>query len=46
MKTQQKSEIDQPVSIGKHTKGEPSVKEQNLTVNPGDVIADKPQSVQ
>jgi hypothetical protein len=47
MKTQHKSQkIDQPVSIDKHTKGEPSVKEKNLTVNPGDVIADKPQNIQ
>ncbi|SRR5579883_1179285 len=46
MKTQQQSEINQPVSVDRHAKDEPSVKDKNLTVNPGDVISDKPQSTE
>lgn len=39
-------EINQPVSEDWHFREEPTVKERNLTANPGDRIADKPQSIQ
>lgn len=38
--------IEQPVSEDWHSREEPRVKERNVTVNPGDVIADKPQSIE
>ena len=46
MNTQNKPEINQPVSVDRHAKKEPTVKERNLTANPGDVIADKSQSIE
>jgi hypothetical protein len=46
MRTQEKSEIDQPVNVDRHEKDEPSVKDKNLTANQGDVIADKLQSIE
>lgn len=36
----------QPVAVDRHTKKEPTFKERNLTANLGDVIADKPQTIQ
>ncbi|KAF3884801.1 MULTISPECIES: hypothetical protein [Nostocales] len=39
-------EIRQPVSQDWHAQEEPTPKERNLTANPGDVIADKPQTVE
>jgi hypothetical protein len=46
MRKQQEQPIRQPVSADWHSKEEPTVKERNLTVNPGDRIADKPQTVE
>ncbi|AFZ24483.1 hypothetical protein Cylst_2253 [Cylindrospermum stagnale PCC 7417] len=39
-------EINQPVSEDWHSREEPTVKERNLTANPGDVISQKPQSIE
>ena len=39
-------EIDQPVSVDWHSREEPTAKERNLTANPGDRIADEPQTVE
>ena len=41
-----KGEIDQPVSVDWHAEQEPTPKERNATVNPGDVIADEPQTIE
>ncbi len=46
MSNQPDREIRQPVSQDWHAQEEPTAKERNLTVNPGDVIADKPQTVE
>jgi hypothetical protein len=46
MTNTQKAPIEQPVSVDWHSKEEPTVKEKNLTANPGDRIADKPQSIE
>lgn len=46
MVNQKENRINQPVSVDWHSKEEPTVKERNLTVNPGDVIADKPESIE
>ncbi|KYC35107.1 hypothetical protein WA1_10300 [Scytonema hofmannii PCC 7110] len=46
MSNQPDREIRQPVSQDWHAREEPTAKERNLTANPGDVIADKPQSVE
>jgi hypothetical protein len=47
MKSQlEKNQIRQPVSEDWHAQQEPTVKERNVTVNPGDVIADKSQTVE
>jgi hypothetical protein len=40
------NQIDQPVSEDWHYQKEPTVKERNLTANPGDQIAEQPQSVE
>ncbi len=40
------TQTNQPVSVDKFSKSEPTPKEKNLTVNPGDVIEDKSQSVE
>lgn len=40
------SKIDQPVSEDWHAQEEPTAKEKNATVNPGDVIADEQQTVE
>ncbi|MEH2385413.1 MAG: hypothetical protein V7K14_06410 [Nostoc sp.] len=39
-------EINQPVSEDTDLREEPNVNERNLTANPGDKIADEPQSVE
>jgi len=40
------NKINQPVSEDTDLREEPNVKERNLTANPGDKIADEPQSVE
>ncbi len=42
----QENRINQPVSEDTHLREEPNVNERNLTANPGDKIADEPQSVE
>jgi hypothetical protein len=42
----QENQINQPVSKDWDSSEEPNVKERNLTVNPGDKIADESQSVE
>lgn len=46
MNTQEKNQIQQPVSVDWHSKQEPTVKERNLTANPGDRISDEPQTIE
>ncbi|MUG98872.1 hypothetical protein F7734_43905 [Scytonema sp. UIC 10036] len=46
MSNESDREIRQPVSQDWHAQEEPTAKERNLTANPGDVIADKPQTVE
>jgi hypothetical protein len=46
MSNQSDREIRQPVSQDRHAQEEPTPKERNLTANPGDAIADKPQTVE
>ncbi|KOP23207.1 hypothetical protein AMR41_27380 [Hapalosiphon sp. MRB220] len=46
MKDQQENQINQPVSKDWHSQEEPNVKERNLTANPGDRIADEPQTIE
>lgn len=46
MANQQENQIDQPVSVDWHAQEEPTAKEKNMTVNPGDVIDETNQSVQ
>ncbi|AFY35488.1 hypothetical protein [Calothrix sp. PCC 7507] len=46
MKDEQENEIRQPVSEDWHSQDEPNVKERHLTANPGDRIADHPQSIE
>lgn len=46
MNTQDKKQIDQPVSVDWHAQEEPTVKERNLTANPGDRISDDPQTIE
>ncbi|HBB30926.1 MAG TPA: hypothetical protein DDZ80_09015 [Cyanobacteria bacterium UBA8803] len=46
MKKQLENPIRQPVSVDWHSQNEPTVKERNLTANPGDRIADKPQTIE
>ncbi|MBF2065465.1 MAG: hypothetical protein IGS39_13740 [Calothrix sp. C42_A2020_038] len=38
--------INQPVSEDRHSKNKPDVNEKKLTANPGDRIADVPQSIE
>ena len=45
MNTQQRQEIRQPVSEDWHSRKEPTAKERNLTVNPGDIVNDESKSV-
>jgi hypothetical protein len=42
----QDNQIRQPVSKDSFSQEEPNVKERNLTANPGDRIADEPQSIE
>ncbi|MEJ6483889.1 hypothetical protein N0Y54_21645 [Nostoc punctiforme UO1] len=42
----QENQINQPVSEDWHSREEPTVKERNLTANPGDRIADESQPVE
>lgn len=44
--TEDQNQIEQPVSVDWHSKEEPTVKERNLTANPGDRIADEPQTIE
>ena len=46
MNTQQRQEIRQPVSEDWHSRKEPTAKERNLTVNPGDIVKDESKSVE
>ena len=46
MANQQNNQIDQPVSVDWHAKEEPTAKERNLTVNPGDQVADESQNIE
>jgi len=46
MNTQLDHEINQPVSVDRHAKDQPTAKERNLTVNPGDRIADQPEGIE
>jgi hypothetical protein len=41
-----KNEINQPVSPDWDSREEPTVKQRNLTVNPGDVIVEESQSLE
>jgi hypothetical protein len=44
--TDNKDQINQPVSKDSDSREKPDVNEQNLTANPGDAIADHPQSIE
>lgn len=46
MKDQKENQINQPVSEDWHSQEEPNVKEISLTANPGDRIADEPQTIE
>lgn len=46
MNTQQRNEIRQPVSEDWHSREEPTAKERNLTVNPGDIVTDESKSIE
>lgn len=46
MSNQSENQINQPVSEDWDAQQEPTVKERNLTANPGDVISQQPQSVE
>ncbi|PAX49087.1 hypothetical protein [Brunnivagina elsteri] len=46
MNTQSLNPIEQPVSKDGHSQEKVNVKEQNLTANPGDKIADKSESIE
>jgi hypothetical protein len=46
MNTKQRQEIRQPVSEDWHSRKEPTAKERNLTVNPGDIVTDESKSVE
>lgn len=49
MSSNSQESINQPVSPSyedRQNRNEPNVKEQNLTANPGDRIADEPQSIE
>lgn len=46
MANQTETKINQPVSVDWHARKQPTAKEQNLTVNPGDKVADQPQSLE
>ena len=44
--TDNKDQINQPVSEDSHSREKPDVNKEKLTANPGDAIADHPQSVE
>lgn len=46
MSKQQQKEIRQPVSQDWHSRQEPTAKEKNLTVNPGDIVTDESKSIE
>lgn len=46
MSKESENQINQPVSEDWHAQKEPTVKERNLTANPGDVISDEPQTIE
>jgi hypothetical protein len=46
MATNSQEPINQPVSEDRHSRNEPDVNEKRLTANPGDRIADEPQSIE
>lgn len=46
MAKQQQKEIRQPVSQDWHSRSEPTAKERNLTVNPGDIVTDESKSIE
>jgi hypothetical protein len=46
MGNEENTKINQPVSKDWHAQEEPTPKEKNATVNPGDVIADEPETVE
>jgi hypothetical protein len=46
MTNESNEQINQPVSKDWDSQDEPNVKERNLTANPGDRIADEPQSIE
>ncbi|MBW4642242.1 MAG: hypothetical protein KME23_04365 [Goleter apudmare HA4340-LM2] len=46
MKDEQDNQIRQPVSKDWYSREEPTVQERHLTANPGDRIADEPQSIE
>jgi hypothetical protein len=46
MPKQKEKEIRQPVSQDWHSRQEPTAKEKNLTVNPGDIVNDESKSLQ
>ena len=46
MNNKTKHETEQPVTRDRHIKDYPDVNERNLTANPGDVIADEPQTIE
>lgn len=46
MTKQQQKEIRQPVSKDWHSREEPTAKERNLTVNPGDIVNDESKSIE
>ncbi|MBD2664591.1 hypothetical protein B6N60_03927 [Richelia sinica FACHB-800] len=45
-KEHQENHLEQPVSQDEFSKTEPNVKKRKLTANPGDRIADEPQSIE
>ncbi|OKH53546.1 hypothetical protein NIES2101_10495 [Calothrix sp. HK-06] len=46
MSTNSQEPINQPVSVDRHSRNEPDVNERHLTANPGDKIANEPQSIE
>ncbi len=46
MNSQPEKQIEQPVSVDWPTQKEPTVKERKFTANPGDRIADEPQTIE
>lgn len=46
MANQSENQIKQPVSPDLESREEPTPKEKNMTVNPGDIISDEPESLE